>query len=62
MERGPKRQDDLHDKLEALKPAKGLILANERERNRALKFGRTRGLFFVSRTTRTGEIKLWRME
>jgi hypothetical protein len=54
------RRDDLFCRLEALKPLEATDLQNDKERNRALKFARERGLFFVSRQHK-GKLKLWRL-
>jgi hypothetical protein len=61
VKRGPKRIDELLTKLERLKPIQMLELKDEKERNRALKFAREHGYFFVTRTHK-GIIKLWRLE
>lgn len=59
MKRGPKRKDTLLARLEAV-PVKGeILLDNENQRNRALKFGRETRRFFVTRSF-NGKILLWR--
>ena len=59
LKRGPKRQDSLLSRLEKV-PVKGeILLDNDSQRNRALKFARETRRFFVTRAY-MGKILLWR--
>lgn len=60
LKRGPVRRDDLYDRLENLKVKQEMEVADEKERNRCLRFARANRMFIITRKKWDGRILVWR--